>query len=90
MKEHIHFAKRLVNLMDAKFSILGIRFGIDPILDFWPGFGSFVGAFISSYLFWIAYKLKVPALIYIKMGWHIFLDLLIGGLPLVGFIFDLF
>lgn len=90
MKKHIQFATRLVNFMDTKFNIFGIRFGIDPLLDFWPGMGSFIGAFVSSYLFWIAYKLKVPSRVYLKMGWHIFLDFVFGSIPFVGFIFDLF
>ncbi len=79
-----------MNLMDTKFSIFGIRFGIDPILDFWPWFGSFVGVFVSCYLFFIAYKLHVPTKVYLKMSWHILLDFLFGELPFIGFIFDLF
>jgi len=89
MKSHVQFAERLMKLMDTKFKIFGIRFGLDPFLDFWPGFGSLIGAVVSCYLFWIAYKLKVPSKIYWRMGWHIFLDFVLGELPLIGFIFDL-
>lgn len=90
MKSHIRFAQRLTTLMDTKFNLFGIRFGIDPLLDIWPGFGSLIGAIISGYLFWIAYRLKVPSRIYWRMGWHIFLDFILGELPFIGFIFDLF
>jgi len=90
MKSHLLFAQRLTKLMDTKFSIFGIRFGIDPFFDLFPGIGSFIGAGISCYLFWIAYKLKVPSGIYVRMGWHIFLDFLVGEIPFIGFIFDLF
>lgn len=90
MKSHLQFAKRLVALMDTKFNLFGIRFGIDPILDILSGFGSLVGAGISCYLFWIAYQLKVPARIYWTMGWHIFLDYLLGLLPFIGVVADLF
>lgn len=90
MKSHLRFAQHVVTLMDTKFELFGIRFGIDPLLDFWPGFGSLIGAGISSYLFWIAYNLKVPSRIYWRMGWHIFLDFIVGELPFIGFIFDLF
>lgn len=76
--------------MDTKFTVFGIRFGLDPILDIWPGFGSLVGAIISCYLFWIAYQLKVPTRVYWQMGWHIFLDFILGELPFIGFIFDIF
>ncbi|MCX6791502.1 MAG: DUF4112 domain-containing protein [Candidatus Gottesmanbacteria bacterium] len=90
MKSHFQFAQRLVRLMDTKFNFFGIRFGIDPLLDFWPGFGSLIGAGISSYLFWIAYRLKVPSRIYFRMGWNIFLDFILGEVPLLGAVFDVF
>jgi Domain of unknown function (DUF4112) len=90
MKAHIRFAERLMTLMDTKFSIFGIKFGLDPFLDIWPGFGSLIGAIVSCYLFWIAYQLKVPSKIYWRMGWHIFLDFIVGELPVIGFFFDLF
>lgn len=90
MKSHFEFAQRLVTLMDTKFTIFGIRFGIDPILDVLPGFGSAIGAGISCYLFWIAYQLKVPSRIYWTMGWHILLDYLLGLLPFIGVVADVF
>lgn len=90
MKSHLRFAERLTRLMDTKFSLFGIRFGLDPFLDIWPGFGSVVGAGVSCYLFWIARELNVPSWVYWRMGWHIFLDFILGELPIVGFVFDLF
>jgi hypothetical protein len=90
MKSHILFAHRLMTIMDTKFSLFGIRFGIDPFLDMIPGLGSFIGAFVSCYFFWIAFRLKVPFDIYIRMGWYIFLDFIVGEIPVIGFFFDLF
>lgn len=79
-----------MTLMDTKFTFLGIRFGLDPLLDLWPGFGSLIGAVVSCYLFWIAYQLKVPSRVYWRMGWHIILDFMIGEVPVIGAVFDLF
>ena len=76
--------------MDTKFNFFGIRFGIDPFFDLFPGFGDIVGAAISCYLFWIAYQYKVPRHIYLRMAWHIGLDFLLGAVPFLGFVFDLF
>lgn len=90
MKSHIRFAYHLTTLMDTKFTIFGIKFGIDPILDIVPGFGSAVGAFVSFYLFWIAYKLKVPSRIYMRMLWNTVIDFVLGGVPYVGIIFDIY
>ena len=87
---HIRFAKKLVNLLDTKFHILGIKFGIDPLLDAIPGIGSIIGAAISCYLYWIAYKLNVPRIVYAKMAWNILFDFILGLIPVIGIVFDSF
>src|SRR5689334_14253415 len=87
---HIQFARRLVYLMDTRFSLFGIKFGIDPILDIIPGFGDAFGAGVSCYLLWIAYRLKVPTWVYGKMLLNIGFDYLLGLLPFVGIVLDLF
>ena len=88
MKDHLRLARHLMILMDTRFTFLGFRFGIDPLLDFLPGVGSAIGAAVSCYLFWIAYQLQVPRWVYARMAWHIFLDFFLGELPVVGFLFD--
>lgn len=89
-KSHYLFAEKLVNLLDTKFNILGIKFGIDPFLDVVPEFGNILGAILSCYVFWIAYQLNVPSKIYWRMAWHIAIDFVLGAIPFAGFIFDLF
>lgn len=86
----VQLARRLVSVMDTKFSIFGIKFGIDPILDMIPGFGDTLGAAISCYLLWLAYKLKVPRWVYGKMLLNIGFDYLLGLLPFAGIVLDLF
>jgi len=76
--------------MDIKYNILGIRFGIDPLLDIIPGFGNVLSAATSLYLFWLAYRVGVPTLVYVHMLWNIFLDYLLGAVPFLGIIFDAF
>lgn len=85
---HLQFAKRLTTLMDMKFKVLGIRFGMDPLLDIIPGFGNMLATAISCYLFYIAYRLRVPAAVYIRMLWNIFLDFAAGAIPYIGILFD--
>ena len=86
---HIRYAKRLVTILDTKFSLFGIRFGIDPLFDIIPGFGSLVGSATSCYLLWLAYKLQVPAGVYVRMLVNIMADFLVGSIPLAGIAFDL-
>lgn len=87
---HIHFARRLTTLLDTKFKVFGIKFGIDPLLNVIPSFGSILGVCISCYLFWIAARLKVPNWVYLRMLWNIGLDYVLGVIPFVGIVADLF
>lgn len=90
IQSHIEFARRLTSVLDLRFNIVGIRFGIDPLLDIIPGFGNILAAATSCYLFWIAIQLKVPQEVYWKMAGNIVLDYLLGVIPVAGVIFDMF
>ena len=50
-KSHFLIAERLVKLLDTKFTILGVKFGVDPFLDLLPIFGNYVGIALSCYVF---------------------------------------
>lgn len=63
--------------------------GADGIASFIPGVGTFVGTGMSLYL--VAEALRhgasVPTLA--RMGGNVAIDTVIGGIPVVGFLFDL-
>jgi len=88
-KSHFHFASQLVRILDTRFNLFGLKFGIDPFLDIFPGFGNFLGVGISCYVFWIAYQLNVPQRIYWHMAWNILFDFVLGAVPFAGFFLDL-
>ncbi len=90
LHEHIAFAKRLTQVMDLKFHVIGIRFGIDPLLNIIPGVGNILAAATSFYLFWIATRLKVPKRVYWRMLWNILVDYVAGVVPYIGIVFDIF
>ena len=90
LHSEIALARRIVSLMDLKFHVFGIRFGIDPLLDIIPGLGNIVATGVSGYLFWIAYRLKVPFSVYLRMTWNIAVDYVFGVIPFVGIIADIF
>jgi hypothetical protein len=87
---HIAFAKKITHLMDLRFNMGGVKFGIDPLLDLIPGLGNIVATATSFYLFWIAIQLNVPKWVYGRMLWNIVVDFLFGVVPYVGVIFDVF
>lgn len=90
VKRHIELAKRLTVLLDTKYTFLGIKFGLDPLLSIIPGLGSLVGGIVSCYVIWIAVQLKVSVLTYVKIVWNIFIDLVFGAIPFVGVFLDVF
>lgn len=88
--KHLERAKKIANILDTKYSIGGIRFGADALISIIPGIGSVIGAATSCYVFWIADQLNVPNRIYFRMAFNILADLILGGIPVIGVLFDIF
>lgn len=93
MKNDDDLLRELDNIaswMDAKFSIPGtdIRFGLDSLVGLIPGIGDTVGMAVSGYIFHRAVQQGVPHHIKLKMLFNIFIDWLIGLIPLLGDLFD--
>lgn len=81
---HLKTARTITHLMENQFSILGFKFGFDPLIGMIPGFGDLVSALLSAYLLWIGYQLRIPGKQLILMIWYIILDLLLGLIPIIG------
>ncbi|NKI34742.1 DUF4112 domain-containing protein [Wenzhouxiangella sp. XN79A] len=91
IRETLVRLQRLSDLMDRAFPIPGtnIRFGFDSIIGLIPVAGDTVSAAISGYIYTFARKAGVPRRKRMKMVWNIFVDWLIGLVPLVGDMFDI-
>jgi len=90
MDSHIKNARLLSNLLDNKFSILGFKFGIDPLVGLIPFFGDVIGFVLSSYIIWIGHNLNLPAKEIGKMWRNVIFDLVLGSVPFIGDISDFF
>src|SRR6187200_2344107 len=84
--------ERLAHWLDSVFEIPGIRvrFGIDALLGLLPGFGDTASAFASIYILQAATKYGVPRVTLARMTLNIVIDLLVGALPIVGDVFDVY
>ena len=82
--------EQLADLMDNRFVIPGtdIRVGLDAILGLIPGIGDTASLAVSGYIVHKARKAGVRPWLLSRMTWNIFIDWLIGLVPLVGDIFD--
>lgn len=91
MKENdILKLEQLADLMDNQFTIPGtdIRIGLDPILGLIPGVGDTASLAVSGYIIHKARQNGVHPILLSRMTWNVFMDWLIGLVPLVGDIFD--
>lgn len=82
--------QKIANIMDRAFVIpgTGIRFGIDPILGLIPGIGDTLSVVASGYIYSHAKQAGVPWRQRLAMLWNIFMDWLIGLVPVIGDLFD--
>lgn len=88
MDKRIKKARFFAKLFDTQFSIFGIKFGIDPIVNIIPYLGSIFGVVLNIYILKIAYEIGVSKLDFLKMIRNIIIDFLLGAVPYLGIIFD--
>ena len=81
---------QIASWMDARFIIPGtnIRFGLDSLIGLVPGIGDTIGLGISGYIFHRAVQHGIPHHMKIRMLFNIFIDWVIGLIPLLGDLFD--
>ena len=84
--------ERIARLLDSKFEIpgTGIRFGLDPLLSLLPLLGDLITLLISSGLIYTMYNHGASRKVVVKMMLNAGLDTMIGAVPLVGTVFDVF
>jgi hypothetical protein len=87
---HLAIAKKLANLLDNKFTLFGIKFGLDPILDLIPGVGDVLAVILGFYIVYVANILKLPQDRINRMILNIAIDFVIGLVPVVGAIGTIF
>jgi hypothetical protein len=81
---------RLATIMDSaiKLPIFG-RIGLDAILDLIPVFGNFAGAAVSLTLIARTLQFGPPPSLVSKMLSNVLVDVILGGIPLIGPLADI-
>src|SRR5688572_23474351 len=84
--------ERFARFLDSRFIIPGtnIRFGLDPVLSLFPVIGDLITFLISGMLIRSMYTYGASRKVVIKMVVNSTLDAVIGAIPIVGTIFDIF
>lgn len=84
--------RRFARFMDEAVPIPGTtrRVGLDPLLGLIPGIGDTLGAVCSLWIVYGALRHRVPARHVVRMVWNILVDALVGSIPVLGDLFDVF
>lgn len=83
---------RYVKLLETQFTIPGthFKFGIDPLLNFIPGLGSYTGLILGLIFIILAHKQGVSGKVKVLMFRNIVLDHILGSIPILGYVTDFF
>lgn len=85
---HLTRITHLADLLDNRFSILGIRFGWDAILGVIPGVGDVITSIIACYLVLVALQTGASWSLLLRMSVNIVVDFFVSEIPLIGDIGD--
>ena len=82
----------LALLLDSRWRIPGTRinFGVDALAGLLPVVGDSATAVISAYIIYKAHRLGAPRSLLTRMAINVGLDTVVGSVPLLGSVFDLF
>ena len=77
--------------MDSVLRIPGVgwRIGLDPIIGAFFGVGDTVTSLVSLYMFTTAWRFGLSRITLTRMALNIAVDWLIGSIPIVGDLFDI-
>jgi hypothetical protein len=77
-------ARWLANWLDARFSILGIRFGLEGIVGIIPFAGDTLGMLAGVFPIYVAYRHRLGKSVQIRMALNLLIEWLIGIIPVIG------
>lgn len=84
--------EQLAHWLDSVFRIpgLNVRFGLDVLLGLLPGFGDTATSLVSLYILRAASEAGVPRVTVARMALNIAIDYIVGVVPIVGDLFDVY
>jgi hypothetical protein len=81
-------ARWFANWMDTRFSLLGIRFGIDHVVSLIPVAGDTLAVLAGTYPIYLAIRHRLGWSAIVRMAINLLLEWLIGITPFLGDLAD--
>ncbi len=88
--QSLWMVEKVSKLLDSQFKIGNFRFGLDPILNLIPFAGDGASALISLALVYSMKRHGTSGKLVAKMLGNVFLDFLVGAIPILGWAFDFY
>ncbi|WP_226163366.1 DUF4112 domain-containing protein [Hymenobacter terricola] len=88
--ERLRWVARVARLMDSQFQLPGtrFRFGLDPLLGLLPIVGDLSTTVVSVALLLTMLRHGASGAVVVRMALNIFIDTVVGGIPILGNVFD--
>ncbi|MFT3785980.1 MAG: DUF4112 domain-containing protein [Tepidisphaeraceae bacterium] len=90
LEQDLAIARKIAQLMDAKFELASVKVGLDSIVGLLPVAGDVISFGIGLYPVFLARKHKLGKLVVARMLANLGADFLVGAVPLVGDVADVF
>lgn len=87
---NLDYIEKIAKLLDSKFKILGIRFGIDPIIGMIPWLGAGVTFVIQGLLAIHMIQNGASSKVAVKMILNVIIDTILTSIPVIGNVGDVF
>jgi len=83
---------RLADILDSQWRVpgLGIRFGVDAVAGLVPVIGDLATGAIAGYIVLRGASMGAPPEIVRRMTANVVLDVILGSVPILGSVFDIF
>jgi len=81
---------RVSRLLDSRFGMMGVNFGLDSILGLVPIAGDVATGAAGLHALVTAWRLKLPASASVRIVWNLLFDTALGSVPVAGDVFDIF
>ena len=88
LETDLHRARTLANWLDAKFNLLGFRFGLQGIVGLIPVVGDTLTTAAGVYPIYVAYRHRLGKGVQAAMAANLVIEWAIGLTPLVGDVAD--
>jgi hypothetical protein len=90
VEEELAALRKLAQVLDNRFEVMGVRFGADALIGLIPVAGDAVTLITGTTALYTSLRLKLPWHVHTRVVVNLLTDAGIGAIPILGDAFDFF